>query len=450
LEVGRCVAGEGEHLFPTENVVALAIGEEVRVFDGADADDACDFAAIVFVHGWAFLGDDGVGALFGFVEEVGEFYGFAAAGFKGLVIGAQNGAEPDVAEFCGGGFPLVERGEELAEVELLAAIGDVDDFIGMPCLDAVGEGGEVGGGVEGGAVGFLDEHRRFFEVGLIEENDDGAFAFAGHAFGNEVLDDGFELGIVKAFAEDVVEMDAEAVVDFLEFAEGEADHFLPEGEVFGIAVLEFDEFLAGFGFDFVAGFEFGVDLFVEAAHFFERGAIEGFAVEVFFPANEELAELGAPVADVVVGDDAVAEVAEGTGDDVADAGGADVADVHGLGDVGGAEVDHVGSRLRGGGDEEVLAAMGGEEGVGDGGGGGAEVEEAGAGDFDFVGEVGDVELFEDFFGKLAGVPFALFGEGHEGVALVVAKLGIGGGADLDGGEVGVGQDDGDGGLDAFF
>ena len=39
LEVGGGVAVEGEEFVPTEDVVALAVGEEIGVFEGAEADD---------------------------------------------------------------------------------------------------------------------------------------------------------------------------------------------------------------------------------------------------------------------------------------------------------------------------------------------------------------------------------------------------------------------------
>ena len=144
LQVGRGVAGEGEHFVPGKGVVALAVGEEVGVFDGAEADDAGDLAALSFGEGGVFLGDDGEGALFGFVEEVGEPDGVAAAGFEGATVGAEDGAEPDVLEpGGGGGLPAVEDGEELAEVVLLAAVGDVEDGVGRIGALAVVERGEV-------------------------------------------------------------------------------------------------------------------------------------------------------------------------------------------------------------------------------------------------------------------------------------------------------------------
>src|SRR6185312_5372412 len=156
-----------------------------------------------------------------------------------------------------------------------------------------------------------------------------AFAFAGDAALQQIFDDDAELRIVKAFAEGVIEFYAKTAVDFIELLFGETNHLLPDGGVFLVTSLELDQFLFGFFKTRGIGVAFGVDDFVEAFEFgdgvlFERGAIEDL-----FPAEEQLAELRAPIADVVINDDVVAEQAESALKRVADAGRADVADVHG-------------------------------------------------------------------------------------------------------------------------
>ena len=186
-----------------------------------------------------------------------------------------------MGEFDSGiGLPAAEGGEELLEMELLAAVGDVDDFVGdavaASAFHAELERGEIGGCVVECAVAFLDEGGAAFEVGnVVEEDGDGAFALAGQAALFEVFDDGFEAGVVMALAEGVIEGDAEAGIDAVELILGKGDHAPPEAEVFVVAVLEFDEFVAG-GFEnrgvLFAG---GVDEFVEALHFGDGIAREG-------------------------------------------------------------------------------------------------------------------------------------------------------------------------------
>ena len=79
-----------------------------------------------------------------------------------------------------GGFraPAPEGREELLEVELLPGVGDVDDFVGLPGLEPVGQGGEVGGGVVVAAVALLDQGRMRLQGGqVVEEDHPGALAF---------------------------------------------------------------------------------------------------------------------------------------------------------------------------------------------------------------------------------------------------------------------------------
>ena len=108
----------------------------------------------------------------------------------------------------------------------------------------------------------------------------------------------------------MVELDAEAAVDGVELNLGKLDHLLPDGEVFLVAVLEFHEFLAGLFEDGGIGFAGGVDGFVKTFHLRDGIGLERGAIELGLPADEQLAELRAPIADVVVRDDAMAEEAE--------------------------------------------------------------------------------------------------------------------------------------------
>ena len=220
----------------------------------------------------------------------------------------------------------------------------------------------------------------------------------------------------------------------------------PDGEVFGVAGLELDEFLV----DGVEGggvfLRAGGDEFVKALHFAERIGGEGGGVALGFPRVEEHAELRAPIADVVVAHDRVAEEGGDAGEGVAEDGGADVADVHRLGDVGGAEVDDDRLRLPGGGDAEPRVGGEGGELVFEGGGEEAEIDEAGAGDFGRGAEVRHVEARDDLGGELARVGALLLGEDHGGIGLVVAETGVGGGLDA-----GIGQAEvGEGGAEAGF
>ena len=90
------------------------------------------------------------------MEDFGEADIVASAGLHDFAVLAEDAAEGDVAEvavdahFFGGG-------EELLEVEGLGRADDIPDGIGVPAIHAVGDGGEVGGGVEESAVGLADD-----------------------------------------------------------------------------------------------------------------------------------------------------------------------------------------------------------------------------------------------------------------------------------------------------
>ena len=71
----------------------------------------------------------------------------------------------------------------------------------------------------------------------------------------------------------------------------------------------------------------------------------GFSIP--FPTEQQHPKLRAPVADVVVGDDAVAEQPQCAREAIAKNGRADVADVHRLGHVRRTEINDRGARLRG-------------------------------------------------------------------------------------------------------
>src|SRR3954466_2240102 len=99
-----------------------------------------------------------------------------------------------------------------------------------------------------------------------------------------------------------------------------------------------------------------------------------------FPAPDDHPELRAPVANVIVANDIVAEELGNAGERVADDGAPDVADVHRLRDIGRAEVDDDLLRRIGKGNAEAFVLQKGARVLRDGFGFEAEVNESGAGD----------------------------------------------------------------------
>ena len=214
--------------------------------------------------------------------------------------------------------------------------------------------------------------------------------------------------------------------------------------------MEFDQFLAGGIQSTRVLFAGGVDEFVKALHFGDGIAGEGGGIEVGFPAQEQFSELRAPVAQMIVGDDAVSEQARNACEGIAENGRANVADMHGLGGVGGTEINDDGAGAAGFVHQRALAARHTLEGEREGGDFEAEIEKAGAGNFGRFGPFGNVEAGGDIGGELAGIDLAGLGQGDEGAGLVIAEAGVGAGADADGGGIGVGEDGGKGLLEALF
>jgi hypothetical protein len=125
-------------------------------------------------------------------------------------------------------------------------------------------------------------------------------------------------------------------------------------------------------------------LLVEALHLGDGVGLQRFAVHAPLPPGEQHPELGAPIAQVIVGDDLVAQQAERARQTIAQNGRADMADVHGLGHVGRTEIDDHSPRLRAGCKEEVFSARRGLQGWASAVGLSRKFKEAGAGDFYFL------------------------------------------------------------------
>ena len=127
-------------------------------------------------------------------------------------------------------------GEKLLEVHALAVIDDVQDGVGPPLLHAIADRGQVGRGVKVGAVLLLHDHRRRL---AFEEHADGPLALAGNAPATQFLDHARQHIVIVAFAQGVVEVDAQAAVDPLDVFQAIGHELLPQAVILGIARMEF-------------------------------------------------------------------------------------------------------------------------------------------------------------------------------------------------------------------
>jgi len=199
--------------------------------------------------------------------------------------------------------------------------------------------------------------------------------------------------VVEALALDVVvgERHAEAAVDPVQVVLGEVDKFLPQLQRGRIAALQVHHPLPGPVGESRVGLEFAPGRLVKGVRVGpQQPGFRGFLADVEQVLDEH-AELGAPVADVVVPDHPVACELQDAGDGVAHDRGAQVPDVHLLGDVRRGVLDH--HRLRRGRGRQAEpavtehgAGLRGDPVVAQG-----EVDEAGPADRGLGADAGDVE-----------------------------------------------------------
>ena len=353
-QVGGRIALERDHPVPREDVVAGAVLREVGVLHGGHADDVRDGAALGLGEIRVLRAHEREGAVAGLAKQVLQAEIFAAAGLERLVVLAEYGAEVDVLELwqLAAGFlkPFFRGEEELVQVVTLAEIDDVDRPVHLEVVGAVKHGGEVAGGVVGGAVLLADHEGLGLEPGMLGvEDDERPLAFLRETAVGEFTVDPLDLVIVETLAERDVELDAELVVDELEGGEGGVVDLLPDSAVPGVAGLELDEFLLGLGEHGRVGLGGMVAELVETLELLEGFGDKRGRVEVALVGPDEFAELRAPVANVVVANHLRTAEGEEPADGLANDSRTQVADVHLLCRVGRRIVHDPGLALAGAG-----------------------------------------------------------------------------------------------------
>ena len=140
--------------------------------------------------------------------------------------------------------PPLRRVEEPLEVELLAGIGDIDDPVGLEFLVPILNRGQIGGGVEKGAVGFPDEVRLLRDGWIAHHH--GPLAGFGDFLLEEVLNDLGKILVVGAFPADRIE--------------GDPQHFVDPAEMFGGLLAKQPPILHPLGVARLQGCQFGPGL----------------------------------------------------------------------------------------------------------------------------------------------------------------------------------------------
>ncbi len=232
----------------------------------------------------------------------------------------------------------------------------------------------------------MHDHRQRFVVlalELVEKNTAGALILDEQAGRVQILDHLGQIVVVGALAAHVGagQGDIEAVVDPLAMSQGNLQELVPELIAVGVAGLEFDHQSPGAIGEFRGGVETPLGFAIEAFQVGQLHADFTACPAFLFHVGQQHAELGAPVADVIVANDPVTEKFQGPRDGVADDGRTQMADVHLLGEVGRGIIHHHGSRRGLRGDRQAGIGQGGGDPAGQPVGIEIKIDETGTGDF---------------------------------------------------------------------
>ena len=115
--------------------------------------------------------------------------------------------------------------------------------------------------------------------------------------------------MVEALAQGVVEFHPQSLVDRVKLNLRQRDHLAPDAQILLVAALEFDQFLPGLLERGGIRLALRAGLFVEALHLGNGVRLQRCAIQSALPLGEQHSKLCAPIAQVIVGDDLVAQEA---------------------------------------------------------------------------------------------------------------------------------------------
>ena len=341
LHIRTGLAIEVERPLPAEVDVLVAVVVQVEVHDRADADLPGDLVLVGQVR--ALLLDDLACLLDGLVQQVLEVDDIALArGERTALVGDH--AEGDVLHAL---VPVVAHElddlEQLLEVQVLLIGDDVEALVEVILVVAVERGGEVAGDVERRAVAAQHDRRRHAVV--IQHDDLRTLRFGEQALLAQLIDDGLHLVVVEALSRVGIERHAQQVIDALGILERD---LLEPGEDLhglGVAVLDPLEPGAALVLERRVLLRLLMEADVQIDHRLHAALLDLLAAAPLLVGADHLAELGAPVAEVVDAHGGVAVEVVDAAEAVADHRGGQVADVEALGDVDGRVVEAHGLAL---------------------------------------------------------------------------------------------------------
>src|SRR5690606_34661492 len=231
---------------------------------------------------------------------------------------------------------LFEHPEDLLKVELLGSAHDVKQVIKLVAFVPVNGRRKIAGGIEGRPVLFFDQACRK----PLQLDDQRAFAFGEQAFFLKESHRLFHRLVVGALSLVAVEVDTEPLINPFELFERETAKLTPQPGLFLPAVFQGFESRPGLILQRGIGFGLLVKTDVEVEEFANGILLEPLGPPKFTVGDDQLAKLGAPVAQVVDPDGRVTQAFKNPGQRVSDDGRPQVPHVEGLGDVGRGEIEH--------------------------------------------------------------------------------------------------------------
>ena len=341
LNVRTGFALEAQRAIPAEVDVLDALVVQIEIDHGAHADLAGHLVLVGQVR--ALLLDDLARLLDRLIEQVLQIHDVALAGGQGAALVGDH-AEGDVLHAL---VPLVAHQiqdlEELLEVQVLLIGDDVKTLVKVIFVVAIERSGQIAGDVKRRAV--AAQHQRRGHVVIVEIDHLRALAFHQQALFLELGHDRIHLVVVESLAVVAVELDAQQIVHALGILKS---HGLEPGEDlegFLVAVLNLLEPGAAQIVQSRILLRLGVELHVQIDHRLHTALFDLFAVAPELVSGDHLAELAAPVAQVVDAHGLVAVKVIDALKAMADHRRGEMADVEALGDVDGGVVQTHGLAL---------------------------------------------------------------------------------------------------------
>ena len=315
-----------------------------------------------------------------------------------------------VADACG-----LRNGEDLFEMQGLSGIHKVQHAICFEIANSSAQARKVRCGVQIAAVGFLHDDRLYFAFLILEFVQKyalGTVRFREQILPTDVIDRGFQVIVVGTFAVQIRigEVDTQSIIKLLTVRHGNLNEPLPLHQHGRVARLKQHNGLSTAPLKVLIGIEAQLCLTIEIFQIRQRIR----CCALFRHESQQHAELCAPVPDMVLSNDRMAQTFQHPSDAVSDDGAAQVPNMHLLGQIRARVVYDYALR--------VGAWLGGGCCVGDELRRKGNVDEAGSCHSQVARDAVKIDDVDDRLRNLTRVLVRAFGGGHNAVGLIIAKF----------------------------